>query len=182
MTPSHVDNRTHHGFGHESRVNQSVEWFTPPEIFQALGLRFDLDPCSPGPGKTFVPARRHYTIDDDGLTQPWEGLVYTNPPYGSQTGEWIAKLAAHGNGVGLVFARTDTKWFVEHASKADVICFISGRVKFFRGNTTDRADSPGAGSMLLAYGKTAADAVRACGLGICVTPTRPNAAPHALQT
>ncbi len=55
------------GFAHESTHNISVEWYTPPEIFTALGLAFDLDPCSPGPGKSFVPARRHYTVADDGL-------------------------------------------------------------------------------------------------------------------
>ena len=36
------------GFTHESTYNESKEWYTPRRIFDALGLEFDLDPCSPG--------------------------------------------------------------------------------------------------------------------------------------
>ena len=46
---------------HEPSVGATCEWFTPPEIFEALGLEFDLDPCSPGPGH-WVPARKIYMI------------------------------------------------------------------------------------------------------------------------
>jgi hypothetical protein len=49
---------------HELSIGLSSEWFTPPEYFQALGLTFDLDPCSPGPGH-WVPAKRIYTATDD---------------------------------------------------------------------------------------------------------------------
>ena len=41
---------------HEPSIGATSEWFTPPEIFDALGLTFDLDPCSPGAGH-WVPAR-----------------------------------------------------------------------------------------------------------------------------
>lgn len=36
------------GFTHESAYNESKEWYTPPEIFNALGIKFDVDPASPG--------------------------------------------------------------------------------------------------------------------------------------
>src|SRR5262249_362064 len=32
---------------HEQAVGLSDDWYTPPKIFRALGLAFDLDPCSP---------------------------------------------------------------------------------------------------------------------------------------
>jgi hypothetical protein len=35
---------------HEPRIGKSSEWYAPREIFDALGLVFDLDPCWPGPG------------------------------------------------------------------------------------------------------------------------------------
>lgn len=35
-------------------------------------------------------APRFYTIDDDGLTQPWHGTVWCNPPY-SDCGAWVRK-------------------------------------------------------------------------------------------
>lgn len=155
------------GFAHESAVNESIEWYTPPEIFEALGLTFDLDPCSPGPGKSFVPTRKHYTIDDDGLTSPWDGLVWMNPPYGPHTKVWMEKLADYGNGIALVFARTDVKWFQDHGVKADVVCFISSRVRFYQGGVDKQGGTPGAGSMLLAFGEEAAEAVKQARLGAC---------------
>lgn len=155
------------GMVHESSHNESIEWYTPPEIFDALGLVFDLDPCSPGAGLSFVPARRHLTEADDGLATPWSGTTFVNPPYGPHTPVWMRKLAEHGNGIGLVFARTDTRWFHDVAPAADVVCFVSSRIRFFQGSTERRGGSPGAGSMLLAYGRRCADAVLASGLGAC---------------
>lgn len=159
------------GLVHESSANESVEWYTPPEIFDALGLTFDLDPCSPGPGKSYVPTRKHYTVEDDGLNSPWSGTVWVNPPYGSQTPKWMKLLAAHGDGIALVFSRTDVRWFHESGVKADVVCFISSRVRFFQGSVNKRGGSPGAGSMLLAYGPVASDAVLRSGLGACFSVT-----------
>lgn len=164
--------RPRRGFGHESPRIESIEWFTPPEIFDALGLRFDLDPCSPGSGKSFVSADRHYTIDDDGLASPWlpGETVWVNPPYGTATQAWMRRLADHGNGIALVFARTDVRWFQDVGATADLICFVSGRIKFYRGNATDLPGTPGAGSMLMAYGDKAAAALRTSNLGVLVTP------------
>lgn len=165
--------RPHSGFAHESTINESVEWYTPPEIFDALGLEFDLDPCSPGKGKSYVPAKKHYTIEDDGLTSPWAGTVWVNPPYGPHTKVWMEKLADHGDGIALVFARTDVKWFQEHGIKADLVCFISSRVKFFQGDIAKRGGSPGAGSMLLAFGEKSAKALLNSGLGACFSLVEP---------
>jgi hypothetical protein len=39
---------------HEPCIGLSSDWFTPPEIFAALGLEFDLDPCSPDYLQKFV--------------------------------------------------------------------------------------------------------------------------------
>jgi hypothetical protein len=33
---------------HEQSVGKSDEWYTPPDVFDALGCRFDLDVSSPG--------------------------------------------------------------------------------------------------------------------------------------
>lgn len=166
------------GFSHESTANESIEWYTPPEIFKALDMVFDLDPCSPGEGKSFVPAKRHYTIVDDGLASPWEGTCWVNPPYGSETRHWMKKLAEHGDGMALVFARTDVRWFQFYGVQADLICFVSQRVRFYQGSTTSQGGTPGAGSMILAYGAKAAEALRASNLGACfsfVASSRPDA-------
>ena len=77
------------------------DYYTPPTIFQALGLTFDVDVCAPSGGVPWVPARMHYDMALDGLSQPWEGLVWCNPPY-SGPAPWIERFIEHGNGIMLV--------------------------------------------------------------------------------
>jgi hypothetical protein len=55
--------------------------YTPRWVFDAMRLSFDLDVAAPVGGPRHVPAMRYYTPDDDGLSQPWDGLVWCNPPY-----------------------------------------------------------------------------------------------------
>lgn len=88
------------------------EWITPKFILDALAP-FDLDPCAPVV-RPWPMAANHFTVADDGLTQPWRGFVWCNPPYGRETAKWFRKLRAHGNGIALTFARTETKMFFEN--------------------------------------------------------------------
>jgi hypothetical protein len=144
----------------------SVEWFTPPQIFEALGLRFDLDPSSPPGGLPWVPADRAFSRQEDGLARPWHGRIWLNPPYGRGIDRWMRKLAAHGDGMALVFARTDTAWWQEAVTQANAVCFIRRRVRFIRG--ADRTQPPGvspAPSVLLAYGPVCTVALMRSGLG-----------------
>jgi len=173
---------------HEMSVGASSEWYTPPEIFDALGLTFDLDPCSPGPDH-WVPARKVYTQADDGLAQPWEGLVWLNPPFGGRNGQvpWLRKFLAHGNGIALLAARTSAAWFHDEAVKADCMLFPRGKTKFVRGVAMtsvvkqadgklaevshpagSRGESPGSGVVLLGMGSAANIALRRSKLGFWV--------------
>lgn len=138
------------------------EWLTPPSIIKRLG-EFDLDPCSPivRPWDT---AKTHYDINADGLKMPWFGRVWCNPPYGEHTFTWIEKLADHGNGVALIFARTETKGFHRQIwERADALLFIEGRLKFFHvdGTPGNAANAP---SVLVAFGEQNVDALKRCGL------------------
>lgn len=98
------------GMGGRLREGASAEWWTPPHVFDALGLGYDLDPCAPRGGVPWIPATGHYSVEDDGLGQRWEGRVWLNPPYGRETPQWVDRLISHGDGVALVFARVDAKW------------------------------------------------------------------------
>ena len=46
---------------YENSIGETSEWYTPRAIFDALGVVFDLDPCSPG-AEHWVPARKVYTV------------------------------------------------------------------------------------------------------------------------
>jgi len=161
---------TSNGFIHDRRTATTTdEWFTPPAVFEALGLAFDLDPAAPRGGVPWIPARRHFTKEDDGLAQPWQGRVWLNPPYGRATAHWLTKLADHGDGLALVFARTDTAWFQRIASRATALCFVDGRIRFHRPNRSqgDAAPSP---SLLIAFGLPCALGLVEAGLGQAFMP------------
>lgn len=66
------------------------ECYTPQWVFDALGVRFDLDVASSNSEMIVVPADRKYTVEDDGLALPWEGRVWMNPPFSKIT-PWINK-------------------------------------------------------------------------------------------
>lgn len=151
---------------------ETNEWFTPPEIFQALDCDFDIDVAAPVGGVSWIPAARHYSYRDDGLGQPWEGRVWLNPPYGPHTAPWLGKLAQHGNGIALVFARTDVTWFQTIARQASLICFLRGRVRFIRAVGIARnSHNAAAPSCLMAFGDECAEIVRSSGLGLCAVLT-----------
>src|SRR5215471_7271931 len=76
------------------------ERYTPAWVFHGLDLAFDLDPASPVDGGDCVPARRKLTSADDGLTAPWDGLVWLNPPF-SNLKTWANRMVAHRCGVFL---------------------------------------------------------------------------------
>lgn len=74
--------------------------------------------------------------------------MYCNPPYGRGIGDWLAKAREAELSVYLLPSRTDTKWWHEHAMKADEIRFLKGRLKF--GESKNSAPFP---SVLLIYSK-----------------------------
>ena len=154
---------------HENCIGETSEWYTPPEIFAALRLTFDLDPAHPGLGQPHccVQARRVYTPADDGLAQPWFGLVFCNPPYGARHGHvpWLTKFIAHGNGVGVFRAYTSSDWWHALMPRVELIPFPRGKTQFVRPNGSI-GTSPGHGTALIGMGAVACEALRRSGLGM----------------
>lgn len=141
-------------------IKKSVEWYTPAWVFKALGLTFDLDPASPHDHDSAVPAANKYTVFDDGLSKPWFGRVFINPPYGPTTGQWVRRLCDHGNGIALVFSRTDTSWFHEAARSASAVLFVAGRIDFIPGHENKHKKArAGAGTVFFAFGHDCAEAL-----------------------
>lgn len=150
-------------FGEErsQSKHKSVEWYTPAWVFDALGLQFDLDPSSPHDFITAVPAATKYTVFDDGLKKPWFGRVFLNPPYGPATGFWIRRMVEHGNGIALVFSRTDASWFQDAMKASSAMLFVSGRIEFVPGIENQHKKSRcGAGTCLFAFGDECAIALK----------------------
>jgi hypothetical protein len=144
---------------HQSSHILKDEWLTPPEIIKALGV-FNLDPCAPI-NRPWDTAEKHYTVADNGLMKPWHGRVWLNPPYGRETGIWLNRLVAHGNGVALIFARTETQMFFDHVwNYADGVFFFEGRLHFHHVDGRRAVANSGAPSCLIAYGANNLHAIR----------------------
>lgn len=106
---------------------------TPQDFFDQLDaeFHFDLDVCAlPENAK----CKRYYTPEMDGLSQPWGGVCWCNPPYGHEIGGWVRKAqlasTAGSTVVMLLPSRTDTAWFHDWIYGKAEIRFIRGRLKF----------------------------------------------------
>lgn len=145
------------------RTDQKDEWITPRHITDALG-HIDLDPCAPITPPWEISDFR-YDIRDDGLLKPWNGFVFCNPPYGTQTKLWLKRMKEYaGGGIALIFARTDTKMFHDYIfDGATSILFIKGRLSFCD-VTGKKGGTAGAPSCLVAYGEEAHGRLKSSGI------------------
>ena len=88
-------------FTAEQEVSTSDDYYTPAWVFEDMGIGFDLDVAAPPGGVPWIPAKRYYTKADDGLSQPWAGRVWMNPPYSGVT-PWWERFKDHNNGIALL--------------------------------------------------------------------------------
>lgn len=148
---------------HHSAKMLKDEWLTPPHILKPLG-EFDLDPCSPI-NRPWCTAKNHLTVSENGLKQAWFGRVWCNPPYGLEAATWLNKLSDHGDGIALIFARTETKMFFDQVwNKADAILFLQGRLYFHHVTGIVAKSNAGAPSVLIAYGRKNVECLKSCGI------------------
>jgi site-specific DNA-methyltransferase (adenine-specific) len=115
----------------------SDNWPTTPEVFARLNRRFGPFHLDPAASPENAKAPRYFTVDDDGLQQPWRGRVWLNPPYGKVIGRWLAKAVQSVQSgeaevvVCLLPARVDTKWWQDTVIPfADHVEFPRGRLRF----------------------------------------------------
>jgi len=144
---------------HVSNNSGENEWYTPYEFIEAALLTMgsiDLDPASSELANKTVKATEFYTAKNNGLTEPWTGNVWLNPPYAqpliSQFCDKLAlELSAINQAIVLINNATETKWFQGIAELSSSICFPSSRIKFI-----DKQGNPGGaplqGQALLYFG------------------------------
>lgn len=143
---------------HQSARAESVTWLTPEPVLDALGgwQAFDLDPCAaPRPWPWLTAQFMNSEDMQDGLAMPWFGRIWMNPPYTSaDLANWLARLADHGRGTALIFARTETDAFFRQVwERASGLLFLEGRLHFHYPNGRRAKANAGAPSVLCAYGQ-----------------------------
>lgn len=107
-------------------------------------FNFDIDVCAtPENAK----CKAYFTPEIDGLNQEWQGVCFMNPPYGKKIKKWVEKAYTESRKnnciiVGLLPARTDTRYFHDFIYNKSEIRFIKGRLKFEGGNSKNPAPFP----------------------------------------
>lgn len=120
--------------------SKTSKWATPQWLFDLLDaeFHFDCDVCATAVD-TKVPGF-YFTPELDGLKQQWRGTVFMNPPY-DESRQWVEKAykssLAGATVVGLLVARTGTKYWHRYVTRAYEIRFVVGRLKF--GDATNSA-------------------------------------------
>lgn len=136
--------------------------FTPPEIFEALGVKFDLDVCAPSGGLPWIPATKFIDESEDGLISEWNGVVWMNPPYSNPT-PWINKWLAHKNGFALV-PFSSANWFVKLWDSEAVCWAVHRSITFINSEGMRKGIFMPVG--LWAIGETNITALKMSGLGV----------------
>ena len=136
-------------FGAPQEEVTSDDYLTPSWVFDALGLRFDVDVAG-SPLGGFVPADREFTMADDGLSQQWVGRVWMNPPFSGIT-PWADRFVEHGWGVALL-PMSKSKWFNLVWDRVDGVAVLPPSLKFVGGAVFQ-------GSVLVAFGSECVEAI-----------------------
>ena len=117
------------------------EWYTPSNLIECARLflgTIDLDPASSALANETVRAMTWYGVEQDGLTQRWQGRVWMNPPYARMLIERFVDRLMECHLAGnvpealiLVNNATDTRWFhhLQSAPHRHTLA-LSYRVKF----------------------------------------------------
>ncbi len=159
---------------HEESAGATDEWYTPSRVFAALDCEFDVDVASPGQEVTpWIPAKRFITCHS--LSAPWSGYVWMNAPFGERNGliPWLEKFVSHANGIALAPDRTSAPWWQRFAPQAELILFVSPKIRFIGADGAPGC-SPAQGTSLLAIGEQGCAALRRAAankLGILLAPT-----------
>jgi hypothetical protein len=142
-------------------IGDNDEHYTQPWVFERLGLTFDLDVCAPLEGVAWIPARSHYSIEQDALSQPWIGRVWMNPPY-SKPAPWVDKFIEHGNGIALLPV-TRGMWFDKIWESADALVIDKYNNKFTRPDGSQKSIT--FRTVFVALGQENADALHRLKIG-----------------
>jgi hypothetical protein len=139
--------------------SKRMDWETPWSLVRwaersIMGHTFTLDACAKDQNAAKAPT--WIPPEVDGLSTPWTGRVYCNPPYGREQIRWIERAHEQSKDgadfvVMLLPARTDTRVFHRVIAPNAEVILLAGRVRFeLDGVPQDAAPFP---SMLAVFSR-----------------------------
>jgi hypothetical protein len=106
-------------------------WLTPPWMLEKLGA-FDLDPCAAPHPRPWRTGKKCYDITkgQNGLSLPWHGRVWLNPPY-SNADPWVQKMSKHKSGIACLAVKCETKRWMQYIwPSAMCVALLAPRTMF----------------------------------------------------
>lgn len=136
------------------------EWYSPQDVVdmarRVMGA-IDLDPASCVQANEIIRAVKYYDQSADGLSQPWRGRVWLNPPYDTFAPKFFNKFCEEyeaGNvpmGILLLGVHhLTTMWFQRVDGFSAILCLPARRLKFT--SSLAKGNPPMHGSALLGVG------------------------------
>lgn len=110
-------------------------WFTPDDLYQEFVERYGPFTLDVAATERNAKCEEYYTEEVNGLTMPWSGRVWCNPPY-QKLIQWVKKAfdeTQAGNceiAVLLLPAHTSTEWFHDYVLPHAELYWVRGKRKF----------------------------------------------------
>jgi ParB family chromosome partitioning protein len=134
-----------------------TEWHSPTEMVEAARTvmgGIDLDPASCAQANKIIKAEKFYSLREDGLSQPWFGRIWLNPPYGRFAPKFVKRfgelfsIGSIEQGILLLGTHhLTTEWIGVVFLHKPIICFPTKRLQF-----SDSKSRPAHGSVILGIG------------------------------
>jgi phage N-6-adenine-methyltransferase len=143
---------------HRQELSKKDVWQTPDWLIDGIQqhVTIDLDPCA---GANTHIGETNYRLEDgdDGLSQPWFGTVFCNPPFTQKT-DWLDKaVTAIDNTELILFVTPDSTdvqswWHGSIVPHARYVWFSKGRVSYVDPTSDGERESPPFGTAISIFG------------------------------
>lgn len=141
------------------------DYKTPPHIYEPIleyfkRDKFDIDVCCTDKN---IPAEKHYTKEDDGLKQEWNGLCFCNPPW-NQSIKFVKKAIKEmeqKRDLQVVFVLSSDKMYINYVqdyflTNPDCIFLVlRGKQGFVIPGQENEPLKPSVGTMIAILSKNA---------------------------
>ncbi len=132
---------------HLANIKIQDNYGTPPSLFAQACQKYNifptLDVCA---NSKNAKCSKFITQKEDSLLFQWEETFFMNPPY-SKVNQFMKKayyqhLKYGVDGLCLIYAKTDTKYWHSYIENKAEIHFIKGRIKFYKDGYPTKNSAP----------------------------------------
>lgn len=116
--------------------------------------------------KELIICNGEFDLVNPKLSEEWKGRVFIHPPHDRKNLElFLEKMAVHGNGIALLFNRSDSKTFHKHVLKrSHGLFYLQHRFYYLDEKGKKHKENCGGAVLFVAYGQTNSSLLKHCKL------------------